>query len=72
MKTNLMLFILLKGTQALVAQPYNPDNVSKKAVALYEKAMTSADDSRYQEALDFIEEALKIYPSYLDAILSKA
>ncbi len=72
MKTNLILFILLIGTQALIAQQYNPDNVSKKAVALYEKAMTSADDSRYQEALGFIEEALKIYPSYLDAILSKA
>jgi tetratricopeptide (TPR) repeat protein len=72
MKRNLIISILLIGTQALVAQQYNPDNVSKKAVASYEKAMTSADDSRYQEALVFIEEALKIYPSYLDAILSKA
>jgi outer membrane protein OmpA-like peptidoglycan-associated protein len=72
MKRNLIISILLIGTQALVAQQYNPANVSKKAVALYEKAMTSADDSRYQEALGFIEEALKIYPSYLDAILSKA
>lgn len=54
------------------AQKYEADKVSKKAVAFYEKAMSEADDGKYEEALVQLNEALKVYPFYVDAMLSQA
>jgi outer membrane protein OmpA-like peptidoglycan-associated protein/Tol biopolymer transport system component len=54
------------------AQQYDPNKVPKKAKALYAEAMAAADEGRYAASLELINRALQVYPSFLDAQLSKA
>jgi outer membrane protein OmpA-like peptidoglycan-associated protein len=44
--------------------------VSKKAVNLYNQALSKASDGEYQEGIKLIREALKIEPKYIDAYLT--
>jgi outer membrane protein OmpA-like peptidoglycan-associated protein/Tol biopolymer transport system component len=72
MKKYILLFLVAFSIQIAFAQKYDASKVSKKAVAFYEKAMAEADEGRYEDALIQLNEALKVYPSYVDAMLSQA
>jgi outer membrane protein OmpA-like peptidoglycan-associated protein len=65
----LMIVLFSFGLQA---QQYAPERVSKKARALYQKAIVAADAEQFEEALILIEQALQRDPLFLDALLSKA
>ncbi len=67
--TILFFFLFIGG---LYAQQYVPELVSKKAKAIYQKAIEAADREAYEEALQFIDQALAKDPRYVDAMLSRA
>ncbi|WP_205512295.1 OmpA family protein [Longitalea arenae] len=51
---------------------YDPDKVSKKAKALFEKAYGIAMNGQYNESIKTLHDAIKIEPRYLEAFLSIA
>lgn len=54
------------------AQWYSPDNVNKKAAAIFETAYADAMAGNFPASLTHLDEALKADPKYLDAYLAKA
>lgn len=44
--------------------------VNKKALSLYNQALSKASDGEYQEGIKMIREALKLEPKYIDAYLT--
>lgn len=72
MKKFIVLILLAFTIQGVWAQKYDATKISKKAVAFYEKAMTDADEGRYEEALIQLSSALTDDPLYVDAMLSQA
>ncbi|WP_153798494.1 OmpA family protein [Foetidibacter luteolus] len=68
---NLLLFILLLATLAGHAQ-YNPEAINKKAVAIYEKAITQLQDGQVKEAIPTLQKAIELDGNYVDAYLSLA
>ncbi len=54
------------------AQWYDPEKVNKKATKLYEQAYSFAVEGKYQESIEKIGEAIKAYPNYVEAYLSRA
>ena len=68
----LMIVLLSLVFQVGFAQQYDPLKISKKNKALYDKALESADQDLYQDALSLLNLALENDPAYLDAQLSKA
>ena len=68
------LIIFLFSTAHLFGQPgtYDPDKVNKKAIALYEKALEQAQESKFREAIEILNRAIKIDKRYADAFLSVA
>ncbi|MEY3432101.1 MAG: hypothetical protein RL131_37, partial [Bacteroidota bacterium] len=71
MKACLFLLSLVLGFQT-IAQQYDPAKISRKAKSLYEKALVQADEGQFTQSLESIEKILIEYPSYLDALLTKA
>jgi outer membrane protein OmpA-like peptidoglycan-associated protein/Tol biopolymer transport system component len=63
-------FILIPCT--LHAQWYNPEKVSKKAKAIYLEAYDLASEGAYLKSLKKLDQAIKIYPNYVEAFLSRA
>ena len=59
-------------TTSSFGQWYNPDNVNKKAIAIYETAYDYASNGQYAESIKKIDEALVIEPRYVEAYLSRA
>src|ERR1044072_2339676 len=51
---------------------YDPDKVSKKAKALFEKAYGIAMNGQYGESIKTLQDAIKIEPRYAEAFLSIA
>ena len=72
MKTFFLSLLSVLFSGFLFAQKYDAQKVPKKAMATYEKAMLAADDGKYQQALGLLEEAIFSYPTFVDAMLSKA
>lgn len=72
MKTIFLGFISTFFVGVLCAQQYDPQKVSKKAMASYDKAMNAADDGNYSQAIALLDEAIAAYPAFVDAMLSKA
>ena len=72
MKTFLFTLLSFFLCYTLFAQQYDPLKIPKKAMASYDKAMLAADDGNYQQAIVLLDEAIFLYPSYVDAMLSKA
>ncbi|MEP6674369.1 MAG: OmpA family protein [Ferruginibacter sp.] len=54
------------------AQWYDPQKVDKKAADLFAKAMETADEVKYINAIQQVTEALKLEPKFVDAWLSRA
>jgi tetratricopeptide (TPR) repeat protein len=48
-------------------QPYDPEKVPKKAQELNEKAYEKARALDYESSIKLLQEAIKIYPGFLDA-----
>ncbi len=68
----LLLFCLLVNASILHGQWYDPEKVNKKAGEIYGRAYEEAQDGKYAEAIQHINEALKIDPKLVDAYLSRA
>ena len=68
------LFVLVLGFIFISAnaQTYTGENINKKAVDAYERAMVSLRDGLMNEAKLYLEKAVQIEPKYADAILSLA
>ncbi|HLG39642.1 MAG TPA: hypothetical protein VI461_08235, partial [Chitinophagaceae bacterium] len=54
------------------SQPYDPEKVNKKAVALYNQAMERAQDDNLTLAAGLLLKAIETDNKYLDAYLSVA
>ncbi len=67
-----LLLLLLINTGILHAQWYDPAKVGKKAGDIYGKAFEEAQDGKYTDAIQHINEALAIDPKLVDAWLSRA
>ena len=74
MKTKLYsvccLFCLLPIANCLLAQPYDPSKINKKAVDLYQKAILTAESGKYDEAIGLFNQSLVIEPKYIHAHLA--
>ncbi|HVS96485.1 MAG TPA: OmpA family protein, partial [Puia sp.] len=55
-----------------VRAQYDPDKVNKKAVALYNKALSEAQDGDMKAGITTLEAAIRIDKTYADAYLSMA
>jgi flagellar motor protein MotB len=51
-------------------QWYNPDNVSKKAINLYNVAIQKANEQSFLSAVQLLQKAIEEDPQYVDAYLS--
>lgn len=65
--TFFLLFII-----SLFAQPYDPEKVNKKAVALFNTAQGKAEEGKYTETIQLLKEAIEKDTRYLDAYLALA
>ena len=74
MKTKLyivcFLFCLLPIANCLLAQPYDPSKINKKAVDLYQKGRVTAEAGNYQEAISLFNQSLLVEPKYIHAHLA--
>ena len=71
MKTYFTLFLL--SISALInAQQYNSDNVSKRVMNLYEKAIALLRDEQFKEAVPLLLTAIKEDSNFVDGYLSLA
>lgn len=67
------LSILFFIVPALVhAQTYQPENVNKKALAVYEKALEQLNDGFLKEAIPLLNKAIEYDANFIDAYLSLA
>lgn len=65
-----VLLVLLFSLTAL--GQYDPLKVSKKAAALYEKAIELAQDDNFRGGIQLLKEAVRIDPNFADGYLSMA
>src|SRR4028118_1039621 len=69
----LYIGILLLTCCVSVAQAqYDPSKVKKKARELYDKALVQAQDGKFKEGIQLLQEAVKNDPGFLDGYLSIA
>src|SRR5579871_5327845 len=68
---NLVVILLLLSSLMSFAQ-YDPEKVDKKAVNIYNKALLSAQDDNFKEAISLLQQAITIDNRYEDAYLSIA
>lgn len=71
MKITLVICALFFSLQVSYAQ-YDPSKVKKKAMDLYDKALAEAQDGKFKEGIQILNDAVKIDPRFLDAYLSIA
>ncbi len=67
---NVAFFIMIPFTSK--SQWYSPEKVSKKAKVIYFEAYDLASEGAYTKSLKKLEQAIKIYPNYVEAFLSRA
>lgn len=71
MKTLFLLLALVFAGNTVSAQ-YDISKINKKAVSFYNQAIVKAEEGKYREAIQFLKEAIRIDPKYIDAYLSTA
>lgn len=67
-----ILTYLLCSISLCLGQQYHSEKINKKAITQYNLGLDRAQNGEYDKALDFINNAIKIDPKYLDAYLTKA
>jgi outer membrane protein OmpA-like peptidoglycan-associated protein len=65
-------FLLFFSTKKIIAQTYDPDKINKKAVVFYEKAYQFASNGEFVNSIEKLNEAIKIDPNYIDAMVARA
>jgi outer membrane protein OmpA-like peptidoglycan-associated protein/tetratricopeptide (TPR) repeat protein len=65
----LFVFYSLLIANCLLAQ-YDPYKINKKAFSIYTQAIQKAEAGNYNDAVDLLNQSLKIEPNYADAYLS--
>lgn len=68
----IILFIMCLFSGVVYAQKYDPAKVNKKAVNLYNLGLDQAQNGKYKEALQYIDQALQADPRYIDGYLTRA
>lgn len=71
MKVFISIFLLICSISGVQGQ-YDASKVKKKAVELYDKALVQAQDGKFNEGIQLLEQAVKIDAGFLDAYLSIA
>ena len=66
------IFTVLLIFTHVLAQQYDASKVNKKASKLYQDAMQQAEDGKFKEGIQTLENAVKIDNQFLDAYLSIA
>jgi len=69
---SILVILFCVATIKAECQWYDPEKVDKKARLIYEQAYDAAVQSRYEESLKHLEEALLIDPKYVEVYLSRA
>jgi outer membrane protein OmpA-like peptidoglycan-associated protein/tetratricopeptide (TPR) repeat protein len=72
MRNSLLLLICLSISLTLSAQRYDPAKVNKKAITIYDLALNKAEDGKYSEAIQMLDQAIALDKKYVDAYLSRA
>jgi len=72
MKPFLLVLFSLISLLSVNAQSYDPAKVNKKAATLYSQAIEKAESGAYREAIELMDQALKLDKKFVDAYLSKA
>ncbi|RYY95115.1 MAG: flagellar motor protein MotB, partial [Chitinophagaceae bacterium] len=67
-----LLTICLLLCALFASAQYDPSRISKKAVEAYQKALMKIDESKWDDALDQLKEAVRRDPNYLEAYVSLA
>jgi len=70
MKKALLVLTSFLFLLASFSQSYDPFKINKKATALYEQAMIKANDGKFKEAINFLDQSVSNDPKYVDAYLS--
>src|SRR5688500_11766092 len=65
----ILSFLLILSSLVSFSQ-YDPNKINKKAVEAFIKASEKAQDGKYDEAIESLNEAVKRDASYVDAWLS--
>jgi outer membrane protein OmpA-like peptidoglycan-associated protein len=71
MKLSLLIFLFVLSV-ITKAQPPQPNHVSSKAKALYNKAMQQLNDGMVKESVPLLQKAISLDTNYVDAYLSLA
>jgi len=72
MRNSLLLLVSLTFSITVFAQRYDPAKVNKKAVTIYDLALTKAEDGKYTESIQMLDQAIALDKKYVDAYLSRA
>jgi outer membrane protein OmpA-like peptidoglycan-associated protein len=70
MKKWFLLCILCFLYHSSPAQPYDPEKINKKAIALYDRAMERLQDENYATAAGLLLQSIDIDKGYVEAYLS--
>src|SRR5688500_10110863 len=72
MKNLVLFFSLLFLTSNIVLSQYDVSKINKKAIESYNKGLEKAQDGKYKDAIESLQEAISRDPKYIDAYLSLA
>ena len=67
----LLIAVLLLSSNFLFSQ-YDVSKINKKAIEAYNKGLEKAQDGKYKDAIESLQEAIHGDPKYIDAYLSLA
>ena len=70
MRSLFSIICILSFSQVVIAQSYDPEKVSKKAISYYNQAIEKAQEGKYTDAIAMLEKCISIDKKYLDAYLS--
>ena len=69
---SLLISCLLILTSTFVFAQYDVSKINKKAIEAYNKGLEKAQDGKYKDAIESLQEAIHGDPKYIDAYLSLA
>ncbi len=72
MKNLLLLFSFILLASDFIFGQYDVSKINKKAIESYNKGLEKAQDGKYKDAIESLQEAINRDPKYIDAYLSLA